>query len=174
MARRLDEFPGDRRRPLGKYPWQDWTDGSVWEIQRGDDYAVATENMRVNLHMKADALSTKVRTRKFQRDGDEGLVFQFLPSQEKEAVRMALEHDPEDTRSALELLYAAATEIYERARAEVTIERADGTRQHYAAVRYKQQIDRGTPTASWFRHSRGSFVDARPDSDTSSTLSARI
>jgi len=54
-----------------------------------------------------------------------------------------LEQDLEATREALELLYADATEIYERAREEVTIERADGTRQRYAAVRYKQQIDRG-------------------------------
>ena len=29
-------------------------DGSPWEIQRGEDYDVATENMRVNLHMRAD------------------------------------------------------------------------------------------------------------------------
>jgi hypothetical protein len=84
-----------------------------------------------------------VRTQKFTRDGGEGLVFEFLPSKEKEAVLMAAEQDPIGTRSALELLYADATEIYERAREEVTIERADGTRQRYAAVRYKQQIDRG-------------------------------
>jgi hypothetical protein len=45
--------------------------------------------------------------------------------------------------SAIEQLYVDAVEIYERARAEVTIERSDGRRQKYAAVRYKQQIDRG-------------------------------
>lgn len=50
--------------------------------------------------------------------------------------------DPEQTRQALEQLYQDALEIYERARAEVTIPRSDGTRQKYAAVRYKQQIER--------------------------------
>ena len=46
-------------------------------------------------------------------------------------------------RDAINALYADAFEIYERARAEVTIERSDGRRQRYAADRYKQQIDRG-------------------------------
>ena len=45
-------------------------------------------------------------------------------------------------REALERLYKDALEIYERARAEVTIPRRDGTRQKYAPVRYKQQIER--------------------------------
>lgn len=50
--------------------------------------------------------------------------------------------DPKHTRDALERLYEDALEIYERARAEVTIPRSDGTHQKYAAVRYKQQIER--------------------------------
>ena len=33
--------------------------------------------MRVNLHMKADSLFRKVRTRKFGDDRGEGLVFSF-------------------------------------------------------------------------------------------------
>lgn len=47
------------------------------------------------------------------------------------------------TAAALEALYSDALEIYERARTEVTIERRDGSRQRYAAIRYKQQIDKG-------------------------------
>jgi hypothetical protein len=54
-------------------------------------------------------------------------------------------HDPQDTQAAIEQLYADALEIYERARAEVTIPRSDGRRQKYAAVRYKQQIERAYP-----------------------------
>jgi hypothetical protein len=48
----------------------------------------------------------------------------------------------ESIRDALEQLYEDALEIYERARQEVTIPRSDGTRQKYAAVRYKHQIER--------------------------------
>jgi hypothetical protein len=44
---------------------------------------------------------------------------------------------------AIEQLYADALEIYEVARREVTIPSSDGTRQRYAATRYKQQIDKG-------------------------------
>lgn len=51
--------------------------------------------------------------------------------------------DPDATRDALEQLYEDALDIYERARREVTIERADGRTQKYAATRYKQAIDRG-------------------------------
>lgn len=50
--------------------------------------------------------------------------------------------DMGSAQAALELLYEDALEIYERARAEVTIPRSDGTRQKYAAVRYKQQVER--------------------------------
>src|SRR5262249_7491110 len=47
------------------------------------------------------------------------------------------------TQHAKDCLYEDALEIYERARAEVTIERSDGTSQKYAPTRYKQQIDKG-------------------------------
>jgi hypothetical protein len=49
----------------------------------------------------------------------------------------------DETQAAIEHLYSDALEIYERARAEVAIERSDGRRQRYAATRYKQQIDKG-------------------------------
>lgn len=143
MAKRLDEFPDEAPRSNRKYPWSQWTDGSVWEIRRGDDYDVATENMRVNLHMKADALARKVRTRKVSDDAGEGLIFQFLESEDMEAMRMEIERDPAAANAALKELYADATEIYERARAEVMIDRKDGRRQRYAPTRFKQQIDKG-------------------------------
>jgi hypothetical protein len=132
-------FPGEPLRGPRKYPWDEWTDGSTWEIRHGADYDVVTENMRVNLHMKADSLVCKVRTRKFQDDDQgEGLIFQFFDF-EPRTVSMG----PSDGTDPLtELLYRDALDIYERARREVTIPRKDGRRQRYAANRYKQQIDR--------------------------------
>lgn len=144
MAKKLASFPGDRpSEGPRRYPWTEWADGGVWEIRRGEDYDVATENMRVNLHMRADALSRKVRTQKFKDENGEGLTFQFRPSVENKEVEMAIAEDPEGANAALELLYVDTTEIYERAREEVTIERLDGRQQKYAATRYKQQIDKG-------------------------------
>jgi len=139
MGQRLDSFPGDTSSGRRKYPWVDWTDGSPWEIRRGEDYDVATENMRANLHMKADSLDCKVRTRKFEDDDQgEGLIFQFFDL----APSMAAERGSGDPSALIELLYQDAVNIYERARREVTIPRKDGRRQKYAANRYKQQIDK--------------------------------
>src|SRR6266540_2767348 len=144
MARRLKKFPGDPMPSTRRYPWDEWTDGSVWEIRRGEDYDVATENMRVNLHMKAKGLAARVRTKKVRDEQGEGLVFQFYdPDPDAEEAKSKLATTPpEEVQSALALLYEDALSIYERARQEVTIERSDGTRQKYAAVRYRQQIER--------------------------------
>jgi hypothetical protein len=141
MGRRLDAFPGQPSRGQRRYPWGEWADGSTWEIRRGEDYDVATENMRVNLHMKADSLSAKVRTHKFDDDRGEGLIFQFFELEEAEESSVTAEA-PDDADATTELLYQDALDIYERARREVTIPRKDGRRQKYAANRYKQQIDR--------------------------------
>ena len=139
MGRRLDTFPGEAPRGQRKYPWDEWTDGSTWEIRRGEDYDVATENMRVNLHMKADSLRCKVRTHKFEDDDQsEGLIFRFFDFEPETAMK----DDSDGTDAVVELLYRDALEIYERARREVTIPRKDGRRQKYAANRYKQQIDK--------------------------------
>lgn len=143
MAKRLDEFPKPPAGGKRKYPWDEWADGSVWEIRRGEDYDVTTENMRVNLHMKAETLFCKARTHRIKDDQGEGLVFQFLHTDEREAVQMAMEEDPDATQHAMKVLYEDLLELYERARTEVTIERSDGRRQRYAPTRYKQQIDRG-------------------------------
>jgi hypothetical protein len=138
MAKRLTAFPWDqsgRRR----YPWDEWADGGVWEIRQGKDYDVPTENMRVNLHLKADALGSKARTKKVQ--GGTGLIFQFVDSEEGKILASRRKQDPDRTARALQELYADACEIYERARAEVRIERKDGRFQRYAAIRFKRQID---------------------------------
>ena len=142
MAKRLDAFPGHERSGQRRYPWSEWTDGGVWEIRRGTDYDVATENMRVNLHMKADALVVKVRTQKVNDRNGEGLVFQFIDPDGEEMRKVMAQAQPTEVDHAMEQLYVDALEIYERAREEVTIPRKDGSTQKYAAVRFKQQIDK--------------------------------
>jgi hypothetical protein len=144
MAKQLDNFPDDQApETKRRYPWPEWTNGRPWEICQGEDYDVATENMRVNLHMKADSLGRKVRTKKISDKDGEGLIFQFVDSEEEELMKTMEQQSPEATAEAVEALYADALNIYERAREEVTIERKDGTRQKYAANRFKQQIDKG-------------------------------
>lgn len=136
MAKRLDSFD-EREETPRRYPWADWADGAPWQIRRGDDYAVATENMRVSLHMKAKQMGCKVQTRKVTDEAGEGLVFQFLLQRADNKTEGGTQMN-----EALERLYDDCQYIYETARQEVTIPRSDGTRQKYAAIRFKQQIDR--------------------------------
>ena len=143
MARKLDVFPTEDAPQPRRYPWNEWTDGSAWEIRQGDDYDIDTENMRVNLHVKADAIGAKVRTKKITDAHGEGLVFEFNDPEAKEVSRLLATATPTEITTAMDMLYADALEIYERARKEVTIPRKDGRRQHYAAVRYKRQIEEG-------------------------------
>lgn len=150
MAKRLESFPDSSTRAPRRYPWSEWTDGGVWEIRRGEDYDAATENMRINLHMKADALAMKVRTKKVNDENGEGLIFQFLDPDGEETRNMLATAQPKDVEDAMVALYADAVDIYERARNEVLISRSDGGQQKYAAVRYKQQIEQG--------HDEGSLV----------------
>src|SRR5205807_7216274 len=77
MARRVESF--EEGRAIRRYPWDEWTDGSIWEIERGEDYDVATENMRVNLHMRAKQDVKKLRSTIIRPSPlREGLRFQFL------------------------------------------------------------------------------------------------
>jgi hypothetical protein len=77
-------------------------DGSIWEIRRGEDYDVDTENMRVNLHMRAEAQvpSRKVRTTKFHDGRGEGLVFQFFDAPEHEDAMPTSTAPPSTTSSS--------------------------------------------------------------------------
>lgn len=135
----------ERKREPRRYPWPEWTDGSAWEIRRGDDYDAETENMRVNLHVKADALGMKVRTTKVDDEHSEGLIFQFFdPDPDaKEAKELLATANVTDVDAAMDLLYEDLINIYERARKEVTIARSDGRTQKYAATRFKRQVEKG-------------------------------
>jgi hypothetical protein len=81
MAQRVHSF--DNASPVRRYDWTNWTDGSIWEIRRGEDYDVPTENMRVNLHERAKQQGLKVRTQIVRKSPSlEGLRFQFyVPEQ---------------------------------------------------------------------------------------------
>ena len=78
MARRVERFEKDVQEAPRRYPWEQWCDGSIWEIRRGEDYDVPTENMRVNLHERTRQRVMKVRTEKFKDKRSEGLRFQFI------------------------------------------------------------------------------------------------
>lgn len=75
MARRLDSFPA----PVGaRYPWDEWLDGSVWELVRGDDFSSRTSTLRANAQIQAKKRGGRVRSKSAKvPDGREAVVIQF-------------------------------------------------------------------------------------------------
>jgi len=158
MANRLASFDELGQGQTRRYAWAEWADGTPWEIRRGEDYDVATENMRVNFHMKAKQLGCKVRTRKFTDPKGEGLIFQFLDVEKGKGMASPTGGD----EAAEEALYEDCCYIYETARREVTFTRSDGTKQKYAAIRFKRKMDRAH-SEGWLVAAASSTVEHRTD-----------
>lgn len=77
MARRLDEFPNQRRR--SKYPWDRWFDGSTWLLRRGEDFETSAASMRATAFRAAAAGGKQLRTSiTKEEDGTEALVIQAI------------------------------------------------------------------------------------------------
>jgi hypothetical protein len=81
MATRLNA--GDERLTsrslVTKYPWDEWTDGSVWEITRGVDFDCDAETMRGQIKVRQRKDGTNARTSVHRGvDGQpDRVVFQF-------------------------------------------------------------------------------------------------
>lgn len=45
-----------------KYPWDQWTDGQVWELVRGEDFAPTIRNFRPQCYMVAQRRGMEIRT----------------------------------------------------------------------------------------------------------------
>jgi len=72
MSRILDEMPA-RKTTRARYPWDEWTDGRVWEITRGQDFTVSAINMSRMLYTRARMYSGRFAV---TLDGDV-ITFQF-------------------------------------------------------------------------------------------------
>lgn len=61
MAKILDEVPeGKKRGPKGKYPWDDWFDGRIWELEAGKDFDCTLPTMEDNVRKAAKRLDVCV------------------------------------------------------------------------------------------------------------------
>jgi hypothetical protein len=76
VAQRLDEFPD---APVqSNYPWDEWFDGSVWQLTPGEDFKGKPATFRASAVAQAARRDGKVRTRKIiGPDGEERLYLQF-------------------------------------------------------------------------------------------------
>ena len=74
MATRLAEMPPKRGRGH-VHPWEEWTDGSVWRIERGADYPGKTDSLRVRLYSKARELGKELDIQYSLKE--DWIIFQF-------------------------------------------------------------------------------------------------
>lgn len=81
MAERVTEFPTVARQRKSIYPWDEWTDGSIWQVTEGVDFtsSLKTFVQGAYAHAKRHDLKVEVRT----VTGEEGhgvVVFRFVPA----------------------------------------------------------------------------------------------
>lgn len=64
MAEKLDNYQFSRHPHASKYPWDEWLDGSVWKLTKGEDFDVEPDSMTVTIYTTAKKRGHKVRTSK--------------------------------------------------------------------------------------------------------------
>lgn len=80
MAEVLEDFDGWGTKPFGalRYPWDQWFDGQIWKLSRGEDWPqeFAAQRFRRQVQNRANDRRVPVQTRCL--DGDT-LVIQATP-----------------------------------------------------------------------------------------------
>jgi hypothetical protein len=74
MARQLESFPAPSTR---QYPWEEWLDGGVWELSRGEDFSAKPATLISNARSQAKRRGGNLRTRLVGEVGREAIVLQF-------------------------------------------------------------------------------------------------
>jgi hypothetical protein len=72
MAERVEDVSAPRRRRY--YPWDKWTDGSVWRAKQDEDFTCSPASFQTALHLRARQEGLSVAT----GSPEEGIIeFQF-------------------------------------------------------------------------------------------------
>lgn len=74
MARKIEQFP---LAASVRYPWDEYLDGSIWELVRGEDYTAKTQTFLGNARSRAKRLGGTLRTRALRKNDSEVVVIQF-------------------------------------------------------------------------------------------------
>ena len=104
MATKLKEWPSvqkKKKHPASKYPWEKWSDGSIWRCVRGQDYTSSSASFRQLISQTAKDLGKKARTKVELAKDEDGkemdgsvVVFQFF--EVKARAEAQQEHDGVD------------------------------------------------------------------------------
>ena len=74
MARKLDAFPTATTQ---LYPWDEWLNGDVWQLYKGEDFRSRTTTILANARAQARKRGGSVRSRSVREGDRESLVIQF-------------------------------------------------------------------------------------------------
>lgn len=75
MARKLESFPVSA---TSLYPWDEWLDGSPWELVHGEDFTSRSTTLRANAQVQAKKRGGTARTKAVQTtDGRDAVVIQY-------------------------------------------------------------------------------------------------
>lgn len=61
MAKKLKNFEF-RTNARDSMPWEEWLDGNIWQLTKGEDFDRSVESIRSGAFVKAKAMGLKVRT----------------------------------------------------------------------------------------------------------------
>src|ERR1043166_1760081 len=75
MAKHLESFPSASAR---RYPWDQWLDGSVWQLFPGEDFTAKSSTMLGAARSHAKRLGGTLRTRSIREGDRDTIVLQFV------------------------------------------------------------------------------------------------
>jgi len=83
MAKQVEVEPTFfARQRNGRYPWDEWTNGKVWQVVEHDDFTVAINSFRQYLYNKAKELNLDVSIKVISEDNQPTQIyFQFSKKQ---------------------------------------------------------------------------------------------
>jgi len=82
MAIRIDSMPVTTRTRKSIYPWDEWTDGSIWQVTEGEDFTSSPKTFVQGCYAHAKRHGLKVEVRSV---GESVVVFRFVPAGEAPA-----------------------------------------------------------------------------------------
>ena len=77
MAKKLKSFEFTGRRGNRKYPWEEWTNGEVWEVTAFKDFDCSTGSFAQAAYQQARRMGKKVRVFMKNEAEHPKVVFQF-------------------------------------------------------------------------------------------------
>lgn len=83
MARKLKTYNFRTRGNSIQYPWDKWTDGSIWQVKKGEDFTCSLGSFIAGASSVAHRRSMRVRMN--QDKVNETITFQFYERQAEAA-----------------------------------------------------------------------------------------